>query len=243
MAVSWLRQLAARSCVPVFPVWGRHDDALLATLALSPQIELVDSPRHASVLLVIGEIPVALRDGLQRVHDQLPTPFAAVWLRGAPLMTLGAPVLVERDDRLIDTLVRTHRELMMGQRESAPRQLMRSGIFRLAAMDSGPAVAGGDSAAGRLFRQVPAVRDDHDGRRIHLAGCSRRHQHRTIAVLLPARHRRDDAPARAKRVSHPGPVVRDGDAGQCGAVVGGEPGDTGRAGLVANAAPCHSVTG
>ncbi|SFI03454.1 hypothetical protein [Modicisalibacter xianhensis] len=123
MAVSWLRQLAARSRVPVFPVWGWHDDALLARLALSSQVELVDSPRHASVLLVIGEIPAALRDGLRRLHDQLPAPFAAVWLRGAPIVALGAPVQIARDDQLIETLVRTHRELMLGQRESAPRLL------------------------------------------------------------------------------------------------------------------------
>ncbi|GHB09715.1 NADH-quinone oxidoreductase subunit D-related protein [Modicisalibacter luteus] len=123
MAVSWLRQLAARSCVPVYPVWGEHDEALLATLVLSTQIELVDSPRHASVLLVVGEIPATLRDGLKHVHDQLPSPFAVVWFRGAPLIALNAPIHVDEADRLVDTLIRTHRELMLGQRDSASRLL------------------------------------------------------------------------------------------------------------------------
>ena len=57
MAVNWLHKLAARGSVPVFPVLGKQGDSALRHLALSPQIELVDSPRHASVLLVAVVVP------------------------------------------------------------------------------------------------------------------------------------------------------------------------------------------
>lgn len=123
MAVSWLQRLAARAPVPVFPALGANGDAVLRHLALAPGIELVDSPRHASVLLVTGEIPSGRHDDLRRVHDQLPAPFASVWFRAEPFEELLSATRIEGFDALPGALRAAHRELMQGRRGSSPRLL------------------------------------------------------------------------------------------------------------------------
>ena len=123
MAVSWLRKLASRTRVPVFPVLGKQGDRALRYLALSPEIELVDSPRHASVLLIAGEIPADRFEPLRRVHDQLPYPFTTLWFRSEPWPHLENVPSVEKLDELPGALITAHRELMAGQRDSAPRIL------------------------------------------------------------------------------------------------------------------------
>lgn len=123
MAVSWLRKLASRTQVPVFPVLGKQGDRALRYLALSPEIELVDSPRHASVLLIAGEVPADRFEPLRRVHDQLPYPFTTLWFRSEPWPHLENVRRVEELDELPGALITAHRELMAGQRDSAPRIL------------------------------------------------------------------------------------------------------------------------
>ncbi len=123
MAVNWLHKLASRGSVPVFPVLGKQGDGVLRHLALSPQIELVDSPRHASVLLIAGEVPADRLEPLRRVHDQLPDPFTKLWFRNEPWPHLEN---VDRIDDLTDlpaALIKAHRELMTGQRDSGCRIL------------------------------------------------------------------------------------------------------------------------
>ncbi|MEC9483239.1 MAG: hypothetical protein UMU75_07935 [Halomonas sp.] len=121
--MSWLRKLASRTRVPVFPVLGKQGDRALRYLALSPEIELVDSPRHASVLLIAGEVPADRFEPLRRVHDQLPYPFTILWFRSKPWPHLENVPRVEKLDELPSALISAHRELMAGQRDSAPRIL------------------------------------------------------------------------------------------------------------------------
>lgn len=123
MAVNWLHKLASRGSVPVFPVLGKQGDGALRHLALSPQIELVDSPRHASVLLVAGEIPADRFEPLRRVHDQLPYPFTTLWFRSEPWPHLERVARIDDLDDLPGALVTAHRELMEGRRDSAHRLL------------------------------------------------------------------------------------------------------------------------
>ncbi|MFC3285014.1 NADH-quinone oxidoreductase subunit D-related protein [Litchfieldella rifensis] len=123
MAVNGLRLLAARSSVPVFPALGVHGEAALHRLALTPGIELVDSPRHASVLLVAGGVPPDHFEALRRVHDQLPKPFATLWFHSEPLPDLENATRIDDIEALPDALVTLHRELMSGQRGSSPRLL------------------------------------------------------------------------------------------------------------------------
>jgi len=123
VAVNWLRNLASRRSVPVFPVLGVQGDKALRHLTLSPDIELVDSPRHASVLLVAGEIPADRFEPLRRVHDQLPSPFTTLWFRCEPWPHLESVIRVDDLDVLPAALVTAYRELMKGRRESSPRIL------------------------------------------------------------------------------------------------------------------------
>ncbi|SHF68197.1 Respiratory-chain NADH dehydrogenase, subunit [Modicisalibacter ilicicola DSM 19980] len=123
MAVSWLSRLAAQSSVPVFPVRGIQGEAALHRLTLTPGVELVDSPRHASILLVAGGVPPDQHDALRRVHDQLPNPFATLWYRSEPLAELASATRVDDPDALPGTLMTAHQELMRGKRGSSPRLL------------------------------------------------------------------------------------------------------------------------
>ncbi|SDL48049.1 Respiratory-chain NADH dehydrogenase, subunit [Modicisalibacter muralis] len=123
MAVSWLRRLAARAPVPVFPALGVHGDAMLRELALDPGVELVGSPRHASVLLVAGGVPPDQHAALRRVHDQVPRPFATLWWRSEPLDGLENATRIDAPSALSDALIAAHRDVMLGRRGSSPRLL------------------------------------------------------------------------------------------------------------------------
>ncbi|WP_043532704.1 hypothetical protein [Litchfieldella xinjiangensis] len=123
MAVSWLRKLAARGPARVFLAQGEHSEGVREYLALSPAVQLVDSPRHASVLLVAGEVPIGWRDDLRRVHDQLPAPFASVWYQSDPFDELISAPRVDTLEALPETLLATHRDLVLQRRGSSPRLL------------------------------------------------------------------------------------------------------------------------
>ncbi|WP_136065441.1 NADH-quinone oxidoreductase subunit D-related protein [Modicisalibacter radicis] len=123
MAVSWLGRLAARAPVPVYPLLGIGGERALYPLALAGRVTRVDSPRHASVLLVAGHVPVHHHEALKRVHDQLPRPFATLWFRSQPLPGLENARRVDDPATLTDELVALHRELQTGQRGSSPRLL------------------------------------------------------------------------------------------------------------------------
>lgn len=79
-----LARLARDAPARVFIVEGAGAPAPPALLRLSPKIELVDSPRSATILLVAGELPAALGEAIQRVHDQIAPPRRTVVWRAAP---------------------------------------------------------------------------------------------------------------------------------------------------------------
>lgn len=79
-----LARLARDAPARVFVVEGAGAPAPPALLRLSPEIELVDSPRSATILLVAGELPVALGETIQRVHDQMAPPRRTVVWRATP---------------------------------------------------------------------------------------------------------------------------------------------------------------
>lgn len=123
MAVSWLARLAARAPVPVYPLLGIGGERVLYQLALAEHVIRVDSPRHASVLLVAGHVPAQHHEALKRVHDQLPRPFATLWLGSQPLPGLENARRLDDPAMLVNELVALHRELQSGQRGSSPRLL------------------------------------------------------------------------------------------------------------------------
>ncbi|WP_166259251.1 hypothetical protein [Marinobacter salicampi] len=100
MAMNWLRQLAAKAPVPVYPLLAGNLRTDIQTMGLDPRIEWVASPRHARVLLVAGELSPATDRAFGKVHDQLPGPAASIWWQGQPLDSLadGATILDKADD-------------------------------------------------------------------------------------------------------------------------------------------------
>jgi len=123
VAVSWLARLAARAPVAVYPLLGIGGERALYQLALAERVIRVDSPRHASVLLVAGHVPAQHHEALKRVHDQLPRPFATLWFCSEPLPGLENARRVDDPAILVDELVALHRALQAGQRGSSPRLL------------------------------------------------------------------------------------------------------------------------
>lgn len=75
----WLAHLAGGADVPVFMVVGAGGRALGDDAHLLPGVRVVDSPRAANILLVVGRVPPSVLRPLSSVHDQLPTPRATVW--------------------------------------------------------------------------------------------------------------------------------------------------------------------
>lgn len=123
-----VRRVAARAPVPVFVLQGLESgppgDAEL--LRLDPRVEIVDSPRHATVLLVAGALPDELHAPAALVHDALPHPRATVaW--GGDGATGVPPSLhadaVDGDDDVADRISALHATLLAGTRPSDPPAL------------------------------------------------------------------------------------------------------------------------
>lgn len=99
----------------------------VAALGREARVELVATPRHATVLLVAGRVPGRFREELRRVHDQVPLPRATVlWGDGpdpAPSGSEPAPVGIAADAGPAEAaaaLQRLHRALLLGEREAEP---------------------------------------------------------------------------------------------------------------------------
>lgn len=114
-----LQRWAAAAPVSVFPAVGAGAAARVDEVGLAPDVELVLSPRHASILLVAGEPRADDRDALWRVHDQLPHPRATVcW--GSEIAGLGGAVAVPDADDPRRALHALQRALVTGERSSEP---------------------------------------------------------------------------------------------------------------------------
>ena len=114
MAMSLLGRFAARAPVPVFPAVGRDGEVRLDVLSLAPALRVVDSPRHASILLVSGDIRTADRDSLARVHDQLAHPRATLWWGTHPRADTGAALTVAAAESPETALRDLYRRLLTG---------------------------------------------------------------------------------------------------------------------------------
>lgn len=115
-----LHALAAAGPVSVYPAIGPGMAAAVRRLALEPDVELVATPRHASVLLVAGAIPEPALAALRRVHAQLPRPCATLWYRSEPLPEIEQPLRVDDFDALPDALKAVQRAVLQGPPEAEP---------------------------------------------------------------------------------------------------------------------------
>lgn len=118
MAVS-LRATAARAPVPVLVAQGVGARLAAARLVADPRVELVDSPRHATVLLVLGALPESLLPALYQVHDQVPAPRATVWWTGdatalSPLTPTLEPRRIGPHDDPVAVLTDLHADVLAG---------------------------------------------------------------------------------------------------------------------------------
>lgn len=112
---SFLARLAAGAPVPVFPVVGEGGRPGLRRLALAEQIELADSPRAASVLLVIGRLPRALWAPALQVHDQLAAPRATVVWAEEPCAAFPRATVVGPEDDPVAAAAGAYRGLLAGE--------------------------------------------------------------------------------------------------------------------------------
>ena len=120
---SALIALARDAPVPVFAIAGRGARASIQRLRLDDRLTLVDTPRHATVLLIVGLMPEALNDPARRVHDMLPHPRATVaWELGrgddasANLFEHAVTISEGSATDAVDTVVAIGRELRAGAR-------------------------------------------------------------------------------------------------------------------------------
>ena len=86
--------------------WGRVQE-----LRGCPQLRLVSSPRHASVLLIAGTIPAAHAEALRHVHDQLPHPRTSVAWAGDVVHAAQRTVPPGDACDMVATIVDAHRRL------------------------------------------------------------------------------------------------------------------------------------
>lgn len=122
----WVGAIAAGAAVPIFPVIGAGARDRIESLALRREIRLVRSPRHATVLLVAGAVPLRLQRSLDRIHDQLPHPRATLyWGADAPVPGLeggeipgAVAVRIDGARDPVPALVAVHRALVRGDRPS-----------------------------------------------------------------------------------------------------------------------------
>jgi hypothetical protein len=101
MAVSdRLRRLRAAAPVPVHVAEGLGGGWAVSALRASPQVRLVPTPRHATLLVVTGAVPREHIDALAGVHDQVPSPrgVACMALDGDPAELGLGPVRRLADD-------------------------------------------------------------------------------------------------------------------------------------------------
>lgn len=122
MAVSLLASLAARAPAPVFVIVGDGGREQARRLFLDGRLHPVRSPRHATVLVVVGAIREPLREAARRVHDQVSHP------RGTVVLDLGGngesvvegATVVDDAEGAIRAAVELHRALVTGERDSEP---------------------------------------------------------------------------------------------------------------------------
>lgn len=93
-------------------------------IRLRRDVAVVDSPRHASVLVAIGRFPVSMIPPLRQLHDEVGHPRAVVLAddaEGDGLESLFPGARVSRlDESAADAAILLHRELLTGRRRTSP---------------------------------------------------------------------------------------------------------------------------
>lgn len=115
--MSLLQRVQSWAPVSVYPVIGQGGVALMEDIRLHPALRFAFSIRHASIMLVCGNIREEDQPALRQLHDQLPHPRATFWWCSEPL---SEAVDTARDgsDDPIEALCQLDRSLRSGSRAS-----------------------------------------------------------------------------------------------------------------------------
>ncbi len=148
---SALRRLAIGAPVRVFAIRGVDPPADPALLHLRDGVIVLDSPRSATILLIAGSVPEALREAVKHVHDEMAHPRATVrWVSDPAEERVDhqAQYNVSFSDltSLIETLRRVQNDLVTGARSSEDDEL--PGTTRTAWRGVGPYGHGGAGMTG-----------------------------------------------------------------------------------------------
>lgn len=116
--------MAVTAAVPVFPAVGVDAWGQVQELRARRELRLVDSPRHAAVLLVAGTIAAEDAEALDRAHDQLPHPRTTVaWEADAARSPPATVVVTGGADDLVAAVVDAHRRLQADAGATEPDRL------------------------------------------------------------------------------------------------------------------------
>ena len=127
-----LSTFARGAPVRVFIILGIDPPADPALLYLHPDVIVLDSPRSATILLIAGAVPTAMRDAVKHVHDEMAQPRCTVRWTGrsgdssaSSTVTLGAQYDVSTADMkvLVATLRRAQCDLITGAQASEANEL------------------------------------------------------------------------------------------------------------------------
>lgn len=158
--------LAAEADVRVFPAVCAGGRASAVGVPLLPGVRVVDSPRAANVLLIVGRVTRPLLRPLLALHDQLPRPRASVcWPTGGlpDELVSAVPNVVPAEPGDVEALRRVHRDLFLGERPSDPPALLDIEPARWRGV--GPYGTGGTGMTGGVpyGRPLPGRGPDPDG--------------------------------------------------------------------------------
>ena len=122
---SLLARVAAGAPVPVFAAVGEGARDAVEDLALDTRIQLVETPRHATILLIAGRLPPPLLRPALRVHDQMSRPRATVCWAGSVEPQRAAGLFrearsVQEGEDLGGVIAAVHSDLLRGTRGSEP---------------------------------------------------------------------------------------------------------------------------
>ncbi|MFB6351747.1 MAG: hypothetical protein ABEK29_08170, partial [Bradymonadaceae bacterium] len=116
MAVTLLQRFASGAPAPMFVLAVGRGRRLERRLHLEDGLRVVDSPRHASILVVTSPLPEPVRSAARLVHDQMPHPRAVVTLAATDEIFPRADH-ADRGD-LTETVREVYEALCRGERPS-----------------------------------------------------------------------------------------------------------------------------
>lgn len=155
---------APRFPVPVAAAIGAGAWGPVQELRACDELRLVTTPRHATVLLVAGDVPAEHRQALDRVHDQLPHPRAVVsWTAGQDSSSVLGAAVTGDADAVVAAVVEAHHRVTTDPSSSVPDR--RPDVEPNEWRGIGPFGQGGEGMMGGTpyGRAMAMTGDDRDG--------------------------------------------------------------------------------